>query len=48
MGALWLLVLTTMVLFWRRDRIAGLLFLPYLAWVGFAFLLNLFIWRLNG
>jgi len=48
MGALWLLILTTMVLFWRRDRIAGLLFLPYLAWVGFAFLLNLFIWRLNG
>ena len=48
MGVLWLLILATMVLFWRRDRLAGLLFLPYLAWVGFAFALNLAIWRLNG
>jgi tryptophan-rich sensory protein len=48
MGVLWLLILATLVLFWRRDRIAGLLFVPYLAWVGFAFSLNLAIWRLNG
>ena len=48
MGVLWLLILATLVLFWRRDRIAGLLFVPYLAWVGFAFALNLAIWRLNG
>jgi tryptophan-rich sensory protein len=44
---LWLLVLATTVLFWRRDRIAGLLFLPYLAWSGFAAALNFAIWRLN-
>ena len=26
------LILATTILFWRRDRLAGLLFLPYLAW----------------
>lgn len=45
---LWLLILATLVLFWRRDRLAGVLMLPYLAWVGFATALNLAIWRLNG
>jgi translocator protein len=48
MALLWLLILITMILFWRRDRIAGLLFLPYLAWVSFAFALNFAIWQLNG
>jgi tryptophan-rich sensory protein len=47
MAALWLAVAATLVLFWRKDRIAGLLFLPYLAWLSFAFVLNLEIWRLN-
>ncbi|MCA0304225.1 MAG: tryptophan-rich sensory protein [Proteobacteria bacterium] len=31
----------------RRDRVSALLFAPYLAWVGFATLLNGAIWRLN-
>jgi tryptophan-rich sensory protein len=31
---------TTLVLFWRLDRPAGLLLVPYLAWVGFATALN--------
>ena len=48
MGALWLAVLATLVLFARRERIAGLLLVPYLAWVSFAFALNLAIWQLNG
>ncbi len=48
LGILWLTVLATLILFWRRDHWAGILFLPYLAWAGFAFLLNLAIWRLNG
>jgi tryptophan-rich sensory protein len=48
MALLWLLILITMILFWRRDRIAGLLFVPYLAWVSFAFALNFAIWQLNG
>jgi translocator protein len=25
---------------WRPDRLAALLFIPYLAWVGFAMTLN--------
>ena len=48
MALLWLAILATLILFWRRDRIAGLLFVPYLAWVSFAFTLNLALWRLNG
>ena len=37
----------TLWLSWRVDRIAGLLLVPYLAWVAFASLLNFEIWRLN-
>jgi translocator protein len=48
MGALWLTIAATLILFARRDRIAGLLFVPYLAWVSFAFALNLAIWQRNG
>jgi tryptophan-rich sensory protein len=33
--------------FWRHDRLAGLLFLPYGAWVAFAALLNGAIVALN-
>jgi len=43
-----LAILATMVLFFRHDRLAGLLFLPYLAWSLFASLLAQAIWRLNG
>lgn len=45
--ALWLLVLATLVLFWRRDRLAGILMVPYLLWLSFAAALNLAIWQLN-
>ena len=34
-------------LFWTVDRLAGLLLVPLLAWVGFATVLNAAIWRLN-
>ena len=40
-------VLACAVLFWRVDRIAGLMMAPYAAWVAFASLLNFAIWRLN-
>ncbi len=33
-------ILTTTLLFFRRDRLAGLLFLPYLGWTLFASLLT--------
>lgn len=41
-------ILATLVTFWRLDRTAALLLLPYLAWVCYATLLNGTIWRLNG
>lgn len=34
-------------LFWRVDRLAGWLLVPYAAWVAFACVLNLALWRLN-
>jgi tryptophan-rich sensory protein len=41
------LILATTIMFWRRDRLAGLLFLPYLAWTSFAAFLNHAFWTLN-
>ena len=41
------LILVTAILFWRRDQVAGLLLLPYLAWTGFAAALNDAFWALN-
>jgi len=43
-----LAILVTAVLFFRRDRLAGLLLLPTLAWAGFATVLTREVWRLNG
>ena len=45
--ALCLLLIATLVCFWRVSRLAGLLLVPYLAWVTFATVLNYQIWRLN-
>ena len=45
--ALWLLILCTMLLFFRISKPAGYLMLPYLAWVTFAGYLNLGIYLLN-
>jgi len=44
---LWAAIVCTAIVFWRRSVVAGLLFVPYLAWVSFAAVLNLAIWRLN-
>ncbi len=41
------MIAVTMRLFRPLDRLAGRLFWPYLAWVGFATLLNFSIWWLN-
>ncbi len=40
-------VLATAAAFWRADRPAGLMMIPYIAWVAFASALNFEIWRLN-
>jgi len=45
--ALWLLLAAVQRAFWRIDRIAGILWMPYLAWVTFATTLNAAIWWLN-
>jgi tryptophan-rich sensory protein len=42
-----LVALATAGVFYRLDRIAGWCMLPLAAWVGFAAVLNLSIWRLN-
>jgi benzodiazapine receptor len=47
-AALIVAILATIRTFWRLDRTAGLLLVPYLAWVAYATLLNGTIWRLNG
>lgn len=44
---LWVVILVTVILFMQVSRLAGLLLVPYLAWVGFAGVLNGSIWLLN-
>ena len=45
--ALLALVIATTVLFFRQNRTAGFLMLPYLAWLAFASYLNYAVWMLN-
>jgi tryptophan-rich sensory protein len=45
--ALWILLVAMLGRFWRADRVAGMLWSPCVAWVGFALILNAAIWRLN-
>jgi len=47
-AALWLAIALTTIAFFKLDKIAGFLFLPYLAWVSFASVLTFTIWRLNS
>ena len=42
------LIVATTIAFFRRDRLAGALLIPYLAWVCFATALTYAIWKLNG
>jgi tryptophan-rich sensory protein len=44
---LWSSVLACLVALWQVDMIAGLLFVPYLAWVTVAAALNAAVWRMN-
>jgi tryptophan-rich sensory protein len=44
---LWVLIVATVIAFWRIRPLAGALLVPYLLWVSFAAFLNHAVWRLN-
>jgi benzodiazapine receptor len=48
LGLLWLVVAALVIAAFGADWIAGLLLLPYFAWLCVALALNHAIWRLNG
>lgn len=41
------LIIITTILFYKRDKTAGYLMIPYIAWVIFAGALNYSVWQLN-
>lgn len=45
---LWISIVATVILFYRVNRTAAILLIPYLAWVSFATFLTYNIWILNG
>jgi tryptophan-rich sensory protein len=44
---LWVLIVATLISFWRISPLAGALLVPYLLWVSFASALNYAVWQLN-
>jgi translocator protein len=44
---LWIMIIATLISFWRVRASAGALLIPYLLWVSFAAVLNYAIWQLN-
>ncbi|NLT51193.1 MAG: tryptophan-rich sensory protein [Ignavibacteria bacterium] len=44
---LWVLILITIILFWKIRPIAGILLLPYILWVSFATALTCSVWMSN-
>lgn len=44
---LWLMIILNIAVFYKISKTAGLLLVPYLAWVSFASILNYAIWQLN-
>ncbi len=47
LAALWVAVVSTMLMFWSIRRLAGLLLTPYLLWCIFAAAPNFAFWQLN-
>ena len=48
LSVLVLVLIGTVVLFFRRSALAGWLLVPYLAWSAFALCLNFAVWHLNS
>jgi len=46
--ALFVNIFICILQFWQINTYAGMLMIPYLAWVGFASALNISIWQLNS
>ena len=44
---LWVMIMATVVAFWRIRPLAGVLLVPYLLWVSFATALAYTVWMLN-
>jgi translocator protein len=47
-ATLLIVIIINGLMFYQVDRIAGYLFIPYIAWVSFATVLSATIWRLNS
>ena len=47
-ACLWTMIAALIARFWRHDRAAAVLLVPYLLWVSFATALNFALWRLNS
>ena len=47
LALLMVLVVWMTVAFWKQDKAAGWLQIPYILWLGFAFYLNIGVWALN-
>lgn len=43
----WFAILWTFVVFYRINKMAGYLLIPYILWVTFASILNYYVWILN-
>ena len=46
-AVMFVLILATLLVFFRLSQVAGWLMVPYLAWVGFAACLNSALWMRN-
>lgn len=44
---LWVVIVLTLVKFYKLSKTAGLLLVPYILWVSFAAVLNFSLWVLN-
>ena len=44
---LWVLILITIIIFYKTNNISGYIMIPYLLWVSFAGILNWSIWKMN-